>query len=286
VTEIPEHLLKRSQQARSKASGESAPAESAPATTSTSPSPMPATPAAAAAERAPVAPAPAPVAKPDPPYIAAAKRRPKIPFWAMATLSILPLWVFMYARSLTPVHKEAAGPLGAGTAIFAANCSSCHGAAGEGGIGYPFAGGEVLKTFPHIEDQLRFVYNGTDRYAAAGITVYGDPDRAGGVHNTGARGHMPAFGPETGGALTEAQILAVVCHERFTLAGEDPTGENVEEYDRWCSPDSPAYAGLLDGTITFTNAADQLEGAIAIGTEPAAVAGAEGGRAGTDSTSP
>ena len=33
---------------------------------------------------------------------------------------------------------------------------------GEGGVGYQFSQGEVLKTFPHIEDQLRWVDNGTD----------------------------------------------------------------------------------------------------------------------------
>ena len=138
---------------------------------------------------------------------------------------------------------DRSGPLGDGAEVYAANCSSCHGAGGEGGIGYPFTGGEVLRTFPHIEDQLRFVYSGSAEYSAAGIAVYGDPDREGGVHATGARGQMPGFGAEAGGALTEAEILAVVCHERYTLSGADPTGQYLEEYERWCSPEAPGLRG-------------------------------------------
>ena len=33
-------------------------------------------------------------------------------------------------------------------------------------MGYPLANGEVLATFPHIEDQLRFVYYGTANYTS------------------------------------------------------------------------------------------------------------------------
>jgi mono/diheme cytochrome c family protein len=286
MTEIPEHLLKRSQQARAKATGEEAasdaPASTAPATTSDSPSPMPAPTPSPVSPAAPAAPPPP---KPDPPYIAAAKRRQKIPFWAMATLSILPLWVFMYARSLTPVEKTIAGPLGDGATIYTANCSSCHGPAGEGVNGYPFVNGAVLATFPRIEDQLRFVYNGTAEYAAAGIPVYGDPDREGGVHATGARGQMPAFGTENGGALTDAQIVAVVCHERFTLSGADPTGDDLEEYELWCSPEAPAFTGLEDGTFTFEDIHEDLEGVALVGLTPAPMTPVQGGRAGGDEES-
>ena len=175
---------------------------------------MPARTAAPAAPPAPVGPPPP---KPDIPVVAAAKARKKIPFWAFATLSTLPLWAFMYVRALTPTTEKIAGPLGEGATVYS-GCSGCHGPAGEGGVGYQFSQGEVLKTFPHIEDQLRWVDNGSDAYAAAGVADYGDPNRPGGAHITKARGAMPA----QAGQLTEAQILAVVCHERFTLGGADP----------------------------------------------------------------
>jgi len=270
VTEIPEHLLKRSQAAKSKATGEPAPAGDAAAPAASS-SPVPAAKAAApAAKPAASAPALPPPPKPDPPFIAAAKSRKKIPFWAMMTLSMLPLWVFMYARGLTPKEPKVTGPLGEGSALYTANCSGCHGAGGEGGLGYAFAGGEVLKTFPHIEDQLRYVYAGTQLYQSAGIAVYGNPDRPGGAHQTGARGIMPNFGPTTGGNLSEAQILAVICHERYTLGGADPTADYLDEYEKWCSPEAPAWTGLEDGSLTFENIADELEGTLPVGVTPLA----------------
>jgi mono/diheme cytochrome c family protein len=272
VTEIPEHLLKRSQAAKAKASGAEAPAD-APAAGA------PATVPAAGVAKAPAAAAPAkpagpvgpPPKKPDIPVVAAAKARTKVPFWAMATLSLLPLWVFMYARGLTPKEPTVTGPLGEGAEIFTGNCSTCHGTAGEGGIGYAFANGEVLKTFPHIEDQLRFVHFGTQQYELAGVDVPGSPDRAGGPHITHAKGIMPAQSLDvSGGSLTDAQILAVVCHERYTLSGADETTAYAEEYEKWCSPESPAWEGLETGELTFANIADELEDTIAIGTEPAA----------------
>ena len=106
MTEIPEHLLKRSKSAKAKADGAEAPAD-APAGSA----PVPATTAAAPAVKA-AAPAPtAPVAKPDSPVVAAYKARKKVPVWAMVTLSILPVWMFMYVLALKPVVAKATGPL-------------------------------------------------------------------------------------------------------------------------------------------------------------------------------
>lgn len=265
MTEIPEHLLKRSQAAKAKASGDAAPAEAAPAAAAATPAKAEAaTPAVAKA--ATPAPAAAPVAKPDPPYVAAAKSRKKIPFWAMAALSILPLWAFMYVRALTPTAAEAATPVSKGAATYAGNCSGCHGAAGEGGVGYAFAGGEIFKTFPHIEDQLRWVYGGTTAYQTAGVQIYGDPNRDGGAHVAGGMGVMPAQGEKAGGGLTEAQILEVVCDERYGVGEGDQTSE---EFTKWCSPESEIYLGLEAGTLTFDTLAESIEGTFPVGTEPA-----------------
>ena len=97
--------------------------------------------------KAAAAPAPPPPPPPDPPYVAAAKSRLKIPFWAMAALSLMPIWLFMYVRSVTEPPEVAAGPLGVGAEIYS-TCQSCHGAGGEGGVGRPFADGEVLRDVP------------------------------------------------------------------------------------------------------------------------------------------
>jgi mono/diheme cytochrome c family protein len=259
VTEIPEHLLKRSRERRSAigqggdaaadAPSDAAAASNVPATTT--PAAAPAAPAASGPPARTPAPAPAapPPPKPEPVYVQAAKRRRKIPFWAMATLSLMPVWGFMYVRAVTEPPEVVEGPIGIGAEIFS-SCASCHGAEGGGGVGYAFAGGEVLKTFPHIEDQIRYVYYGTEGYNAADVEIYGNPDREGGPHVTGNLGVMPAFG----GQLTQYEILAVVCHERYTLGGADPTSEEyAAEYETWCSEESPVFAGLEAGTYDYTS---------------------------------
>ena len=166
----------------------------------------------------------------------------------MAALSLMPIWAFMYVRSLTTPEETVEGPMGVGAEVYG-NCSSCHGGSGEGGTGRPLADGEVNLTFPHIEDQLRFVYFGTEGYNLAGVTVYGDPEREGGAHETASLGLMPAQGANAGGDLTDAEILAVVCHERYGLNGPDPNDAGVvEEYELWCAEESPMFAALSAGT--------------------------------------
>jgi len=272
VTEIPEHLLKRSRERRS-ALGLGGDEGEAPAAASTPATTTPAAPAAAAAPAAPAgraaAPAPAepPKPKPDAPVVAAYKRRRRIPFWAMAALGFLPIWGFMYARAVTSQPVEAAGPLAVGTDAYA-SCGSCHGASGGGGSGRAFNNGEVIKTFPHIEDQLRFVYFGTQAYNLAGVTVYGDPNREGGPHETGSFGVMPGWGAEAGGELTDAEILGVVCHVRFDLGGADQGGDQADEFEHWCSEESELFAALEGGSSSLATLHELDDTIIPIGDAP------------------
>ena len=279
MTEIPEHLLKRSRERRAAlglggdggsdaGGGEAKPAATPATTASAAPATTPSAPAGrAGAPAVPSVPAP----RPDSPVVAAYKARQRIPFWAMMALALLPIWALMYARSVTTQAREATGPLGEGEEVYG-TCQSCHGGNGQGGVGYPFANGEVLKTFPHIEDQLRFVYFGSDRYEAADIDSYGNPDREGGPHLikqfNGAP--MPNQGTGTGGALTDAALLAVVCHERYTLGGADPTSpEYLEEFEQWCSEESEIFLDL-EGGGDIRTLEERFEGIIAIGNEPVA----------------
>ncbi|MCB0982217.1 MAG: c-type cytochrome [Acidimicrobiaceae bacterium] len=264
MTEIPEHLLKRSQAAKAKATGGEAPAD-APAAAATPAVPAAAAPAAAAKAAAPAKPA-APAPKPDIPVVTAYKERKKIPVWAMLTLSILPVWGFMYVRALTPQKAEAVGPLAAGASVYSAGgCASCHGTGGEGGAGRQLSQGMVLTTFPHIEDQLNLVYTGSQAYADNGFASYGDPS-VGHLKYNGA--YMPAFGA----TLSELEILEVVCHERYDLGGADLTGEWAAEYALWCAADAPIYLAIEAGTADFSNVHEQFaaEGVLPIGTEPRA----------------
>ena len=269
MTEIPEHLLNRSKARRAAASGDST--GDAPAAASSAPDKTESTPAKAAAAPAPKA------AKPDPAYVKAAKDRQKIPFWAMSGLALLPIWAFLYLAAMTPSQKEVAGPLSVGAGVYG-GCAGCHGAGGEGGAGRAVAGGEVLKTFPRIEDMLNFVYVGSQKYQAAGIKTYGDPNREGGAHAPlSYNGNpMPQQGTMAGGALSDAEILAVVCHERYTIGGADPADEKyAAEYEAWCSPESEIFKALEGGTSSFDSLADDFTALEVgeVGTEPRASLG-------------
>ena len=268
MTEIPEHLLNRSKARRAAASGEGS--ADAPATTGSAPATTESAPARAAA--APVAKVEAPV----PPVVRTAVARKKIPFWAMSALALLPVWGFIYFIAMKPAEKVEAGPLSIGTAVYS-GCAGCHGADGAGGAGRVLYQGEVLKTFPKIEDQLNFVYNGSQRFVAAGLKIYGNPNRDGGAHaplsyNGNA---MPMQGEKAGGALTEAEILAVVCHIRYDLSGADRTSEMwAAEYETWCSPESEIFEALETGGTSFDTVEKDFSALankpLAVGTEPRA----------------
>jgi mono/diheme cytochrome c family protein len=258
VTEIPEHLLKRSRERRAALGlGDDAAAADAPAESGSAPVPAgaAATPAAAAAPpppRPPRAPAAPPPARPDPPYIAAAKRRRRIPFWAIPVVGLLPLWAYMYARGLEPPTKELGGPLGQGQEIFSSKCASCHGAQGEGGVGYPLAGGAVDKTFDKIVDHISFVYTGNKPYVGR---PYGTGIHIGGQR--GAGGAMPAWGEEAGGELSDVEVLAVVCYERYGLGGGDLESP---DYLNYCAPDAANFAAVEDGGFAAANIPIKLNG--------------------------
>jgi len=254
MTEVPDYLLKRSRDRRAVLQG-GTPSADGPAASSAA---VEKATTSSAAPAVAAEPTPPPPPKPDPAYVVAAKTRKKIPFWAMATLSLLPLWAFLYLLALSPQEKTVEGPMAIGAEVFG-SCASCHGAAGQGGAGRVLHEGEVLLTFPHIEDMLNFVYTGSQPYVSAGLNVYGNPEREGGVHaplsyNGNA---MPSQGAKWGGGLTEYEILGVTCHVRYAIAGADPASEEwLEEYERWCSPESEIFAGLQDGTTTFDSIAD------------------------------
>ena len=256
MAEIPEHLLKRARERRDALSGAS-PSTDVSGTTANLPTKAPENKIVANAPlaTAPVASAPAPR---NPPYVVAANTRKKIPFWAMATLGLLPLWAFLYLLAVRPQEKTVAGPLAIGAGIYG-SCAGCHGADGAGGAGRILYQGEVLKTFPKIEDMLNFVYTGSQQFVSAGLAIYGNPDRTGGPHAPlSFNGNpMPQQGKKYGGGLTETEILGVVCHVRYVISGADPQSEEWKaEYDHWCSPESEIFAGLQTGAVSFDNIAE------------------------------
>ena len=76
-----------------------------------------------------------------------------------------------------------------GEQVYATNCATCHGAAGEGGFGPKLADGAVIAAYPDVDDHRAVVVNG--------------------------RNAMPAWSD----TLTDEEIDAVVHYERERLAG-------------------------------------------------------------------
>ena len=222
MTEIPEPLLKRSRERRAAmgrggdapeggsgdAGAEASSDAPAPAAAATTPAPAP---SAAVEEAPPKAP------EPEPAYIQAAKKRKRVPYWATAVLAALPLWGYMYVRTIEPPPAGEDDPLVLGAEVYAGNCASCHGGSGAGVSGPGFVDGAIMETWPDWRDHAAWVRLGSEGWPAA---TYGATQKP-----VGGVGTMPAWP-----TLTDQQIAEVVLHER-ELGGEDVTedGENAEE---------------------------------------------------------
>lgn len=90
-----------------------------------------------------------------------------------------------------------------GQVVAAANCQSCHGAQGQGGVGPALT--TVRATFSSCMDHIEWVGKGTQGFQNEGRSTYGDLDKP-----VGGAGNMPAFAA----ALTPEQISAVAVFER------------------------------------------------------------------------
>ena len=238
MTEVPEHLLRRSRERRAAlglggegseggeggAGGEggSAVTPATPAAQSTSTAPaMAETSAASRAASAAAADADAGMEPAgaggglavleEAPLPVPVPTRPRTPFWIMPVLVALPIYAFIYFGAFGARHAVVLNdPVARGNIVFhTAGCSGCHGANGEGGVGPKLAGGEAAKTFPNVADQISWVNTGSGPFAGK---KYGDPNRVGGQHGP-ATGGMPAFGS----SLTTQQISDVVAYERTGL---------------------------------------------------------------------
>ncbi len=257
MTEVPEHLLKRSQDRRSALGlgggdggdgGDATPAAAAPAD---EPSPGAAVEAAAPTAAAKQAAAvPAVAAEPEtpvPPYVQASLTRKKIPLWVMPVLIFIPVWAVIYIGGLSKAASGAPSQLEEGATIYAAQCAGCHGSAGGGGVGRPMTDGSLISTFPDILGQLQFVWTGSDGVGPAG-TVYGDPNREGGPHaSLSYNGNkMPNFD----GSLTQAELLAVVRYEREVLSGAEIDATQVAADGSMLWPDGSPMLNASGELIT------------------------------------
>lgn len=221
MTEIPEHLLKRSRERRAAMGGDGDGGASdgggASQSSETSSAPSAATPAKAAASM-PAHPAPEslPATPPPSPMVEAHQRRRKIPFWAMPVLAALPLWAYVYQGTLSP-PPAGEGPEVLGEELYAASgCAGCHGAGGGGGVGPAFTGGSIYETFPDFTTQFEWVRLGSAGWQAEKGDTYGATDKPVG-------GGMPGFGEDQ---LSDADLVYIILHERL-LGGENPNEEDM-----------------------------------------------------------
>lgn len=239
MTEIPEHLLQRTRDRRIAlglpvSGGDATPAAGG-GDGGGGAAPVPAAAAEAPLPKGPVAP-PTPVdttpaaPEPVPHYVEAYNNRKKIPVWAMSALIMLPLWAVLYAGTLEPAPSGELGLIEEGEVVYIANCASCHGATGGGGVGPQLSDGAVLETFPDPAGQFRWIYLGSDGGKNADGVTYG-------ANNTTSVGGMPAFHPQ----LSDEEILAVVIHERLTLSGESKSVSYEGLHDLVGSPGMEAY---------------------------------------------
>jgi mono/diheme cytochrome c family protein len=228
VTEIPEHLLKRSKERRAAIGGDDAPAgddtAASAAPSGEADAPSPAVPPAAATAAAAVEATPEPP-KPVRPEVAAALKRRKIPFWAVPVLAGLPLWAYVYQGTLEPAPTGEETPYALGEVVYG-GCASCHGAAGGGGVGPALD--TVLEVWPDYRDHMMWIKLGDAGWPA---DTYGALGKAKGV---GMPGHP---------TLTDAELAQVALYERAAFGGLDPASE---EY--------LALVKIAEGRMTFAEA--------------------------------
>lgn len=236
MTEIPEHLLKRSKERRSAIGGgddggSDGPAEEGSAASAAVEATSAAPPAAAAPAAAVAVPETAPVPVPVRPEVAAALSRRKIPFWAMPVLAALPLWAYVYQATLEPAPSKELTPVELGGEIYVSSaCASCHQADGGGSSAVPALTG-VLEQFPDYRDQMVWVRLGSSGWQAYSDT-YGATDTPIGG------GGMPNFP-----TLSDQELAQVILYERVTFGGLEETG-----------PEYEALLAIAEGTSTFASA--------------------------------
>ncbi|MGH9123493.1 MAG: c-type cytochrome [Acidimicrobiales bacterium] len=218
MTEIPEHLLRRSRERRAAlglggddadGDGEQAalPAKSA--------APSAAAPAKAAAKPAPAKKAAVAIEEPAEvvTYVAPPKgpHKMRIPLFVMPVLIGIPLWAAFFPSAFSNHHHVTiTDPVALGAIVYQNNCATCHGAHGEGGVGPALHGGQSVLTFPNVADQIMWVDNGS--MGLKPDQPYGSPTRTGGQHKA-SKDDMPAFS----NTLSSSQIMDVVLYERSSL---------------------------------------------------------------------
>lgn len=275
MVEVPEHLLRRSAQARARLSGEAAdvteaqPTQAAATTSASDTAAVPAT--TTAASPTPAVPTPI-VEAPVAPYVTAALRRKTIPYWVMPVLLFLPIWAIYYVGYLENPPADPEGLLFEGGEVYAEVCASCHGGTGSGGTGRQLSGGEVLLTFPSdaanydgLAGQIAWVANGSDQSEITEGPIYGDPDRVG----TDSPRQVGSFGAVMGNfaeSLSVEELAAVVYYERVAHGNldDETAAHELEVLEEFVHLNNEAGVSNLTLGVSVAELSAQLDQARAI----------------------
>jgi mono/diheme cytochrome c family protein len=122
-------------------------------------------------------------------------------------LAALPLWAILYSGAFGERKStDTSDPVVRGAIVYRADgCSGCHGVSGQGGVGPALT--NVTKTFPNFADHIAWVKNGS-------AALKGQP--------YGATGKIATGGMPNHLDMPEADLIAVVCHERVTYGKQTP----------------------------------------------------------------
>jgi len=138
------------------------------------------------------------------------------------------------------------GEIFLGQVVTAANCSGCHGPAGQGGTGPALAG--VGTTFASCADHIEWVTKGSSGFQAEGRSTYGDLSKP-------ITANMPSFAA----SLSAEQIASVVAFERVRFGAVDPATVSadcglVEAAPEDSATTTAGEAGAEGGATTTTTA--------------------------------
>lgn len=110
---------------------------------------------------------------------------------------------------------ENLSPTREGRGVYGSICSTCHGNAGQGGVGPSLA--EVVKTFPSCEEQIKWITLGSERWKAEIGPTYGADGKP-----------IESVMPEMGAQLSPQAIAAVAAFERSNYGGADGAQSEIE----------------------------------------------------------
>lgn len=96
-----------------------------------------------------------------------------------------------------------------GRTVYGSVCSTCHGNAGQGGVGPNLS--SVLETFPTCEEHMRWITLGSKRWTEDVGPTYGATDKP-------VKGAMPELGLQ----LSEDEIAAAAVYERSRFGDIEP----------------------------------------------------------------